>query len=631
MTRIEAVYEEALELERNCESHKGSTNAENLLYASFEDDSDNESIGDLHGDSLESYGTNYASPAFTHASEVPRSGTISAEEQPLVQIHSSGINNVEIRSGYGGINDMSNSNILSRQKYQKPRSFDNDTKPKPNFHMRRAHRKARYLASRFFGLLQSEVEKVSLFALSRQGELADTIGSLRFGDHIASSVIPGGGLWNNPYHTHPSYSSSSEGERNGSFDSIDGSLTRAERRNRNGTSNPRSLRRKGLCNRQGRFQEHVNRTRPLFRRSDFVVGGDMMLSTGVDEIDAYTSVGVELLHLLRYICINAMAVRKILKKHDKLLSNCMLGGRIKIVDSTGGNKKLLGSADTHLQHLANSLAIDAISESLMEALNEYQLELSRAEMLQKTKVDANTGFKSFRPVDTDAKAALRSDSFDYTFVKALSASECDDQSDETSSAQTSFSNQSKIRLEYTMGCIKKLRKAAIVMNTSFDAFLHRSALMVTGQNLGGINGSSRDALDLLLSFDPDSIFEMNLLSIFEKSDVYRRCSIDYSDTSLLMSVERDDKRFIMNWVTQYLNITSVFLFTINYYIATPTAPDYAIQLGHHPSVAGSIIGVTSVAALISSLVCSYLPLRTGFRFTLIWSSCWPIVGKLSYL
>ena len=38
------------------------------------------------------------------------------------------------------------------------------------------------LAERFLGLLQSEIEKVSLFALSRIGELSDTVGSLRFGD-----------------------------------------------------------------------------------------------------------------------------------------------------------------------------------------------------------------------------------------------------------------------------------------------------------------------------------------------------------------------------------------------------------------------------------------------------------------
>ena len=42
--------------------------------------------------------------------------------------------------------------------------------------------------------------------------------------------------------------------------------------------------------------------------------------------DAYTAIGVELMHLLKYVCVNIIAVRKICKKHDKLLSNRMLGG-----------------------------------------------------------------------------------------------------------------------------------------------------------------------------------------------------------------------------------------------------------------------------------------------------------------
>ena len=47
-------------------------------------------------------------------------------------------------------------------------------------HLRLAHAKARSITERFLGLLRAEVEKVTLFAQSRLGELADTAGSLRF-------------------------------------------------------------------------------------------------------------------------------------------------------------------------------------------------------------------------------------------------------------------------------------------------------------------------------------------------------------------------------------------------------------------------------------------------------------------
>jgi len=51
----------------------------------------------------------------------------------------------------------------------------------------------------------------------------------------------------------------------------------------------------------------------MFQRSDYVVGQDFPLLSAVDETDAYVAVGVKILHLLHYILVNAMAVRKILK------------------------------------------------------------------------------------------------------------------------------------------------------------------------------------------------------------------------------------------------------------------------------------------------------------------------------
>lgn len=47
-------------------------------------------------------------------------------------------------------------------------------------HIRIAHAKARDITERFLGLIKAETEKVMLFAESRLGELADTVGSLRF-------------------------------------------------------------------------------------------------------------------------------------------------------------------------------------------------------------------------------------------------------------------------------------------------------------------------------------------------------------------------------------------------------------------------------------------------------------------
>ena len=415
LTKIEAVYEEALALEAN-ERYRGESiaNLDNTLRASFEVEDDC-SCGVYMGESEDDYRNsenfigsakmfernsfgvdvtfgamtatksrdyfeqrygadqeqeNQSSVIFNNNGLPPRViSTAYSNTKNLQYMEDSPLLSTNHSNSYTGRCDQSEDFMLQPKMKKK--------KKKRHSHMRQAHRQAKQLAERFLGLLQSEVEKVSLFALSRQGELADTVGSLRFNDLI-DSIESSGGLWNNPCHTHPSSSSSSENDGDGSSDSANDrrhSIVRKRGRKRNestGLHHVRSRAMQGETARQRNLNSrHVQHSRPLFHRSDLIVAEDLMISTGVDEIDAYTCVGVELLHLLRFICVNAMAVRKILKKRDKLLQNCMLN-RFAKNESNNLEKDLLGTADIHLQNLANSLAMDSISESLLSFLNEYK-------------------------------------------------------------------------------------------------------------------------------------------------------------------------------------------------------------------------------------------------------------------
>lgn len=169
---------------------------------------------------------------------------------------------------------------------------------------------------------------------------------------------------------------------------------------------------------------------------------DFLLLSAVDEADAFAAVGVELMHLLRYICVNVIAVRKICKKHDRLLANRMLGGYYhrlrqqrretekafkrlglgaggksrsgrsrqspqglsgldggavsgqapllgRMFASTIGNElegnldKLVGVLDMKIQQLANSTTIEMISSVLAFALSEYEITQNRADALSK--------------------------------------------------------------------------------------------------------------------------------------------------------------------------------------------------------------------------------------------------------
>lgn len=181
----------------------------------------------------------------------------------------------------------------------------------------------------------------------------------------------------------------------------------------------------------------LRRNRPIFQRSGNVMGEDLLLLSAVDEADGYAAVGVELMHVLRFICVNLIAVRKICRKHDRLLMNRMLGGyyhHLKMVAAAEANRKLSGSAigpqttqqafrdehvqnaqtlggllaresgdifephhpaviaqvhnyklvglyDGNLQQLANSRTVQVISSCLVLALSEYEVSRTRANAL----------------------------------------------------------------------------------------------------------------------------------------------------------------------------------------------------------------------------------------------------------
>lgn len=57
--------------------------------------------------------------------------------------------------------------------------------------------------------------------------------------------------------------------------------------------------------------EKLRRGRPIFQRNGNIMGEDLLLLSAVDEADGFTAVGVELMHVLRFICVNLIAVRKI--------------------------------------------------------------------------------------------------------------------------------------------------------------------------------------------------------------------------------------------------------------------------------------------------------------------------------
>ena len=89
-------------------------------------------------------------------------------------------------------------------------------------------------------------------------------------------------------------------------------------------------------------------------------------------VDEYTALGVELLHLLKFICVNGMGVRKILKKHDKVMlrADQIFSENEASADnkSQSEHERLVGGPEDHLQQLANSASVASIYSSLLAEL-----------------------------------------------------------------------------------------------------------------------------------------------------------------------------------------------------------------------------------------------------------------------
>jgi hypothetical protein len=460
-------------------------------------------------------------------------------------------------------------------------------------HLRIAHSKARAITERFLGLLRAETEKVLLFAQSRLGELADTAGSLRFPAFDDEYAFSSRNQTGTEYEyqlsdrgLHPSASSSSddgglggggqkwtdtsseEEEASGivhinskgsgkhsilsgptAASAILGSVPKvyselSNETTTNKSSEPddagtasrrdtiartRDLENIEIVRQQIAHFTLLRKNRQLFQRNEQILGEDMLFLSAVEEADAYTTVGVELMHVLKYICVNLIAVRKICRKHDRLLMNRMLGGyyqrvrtrgdvqtsysqNIKGVRTLGGlvarvsgdiyeahpaligqmnHYKLVGVYDKKIQKLANSRTVQVVSTCLALSLSEYEVARSRADAL--TKLNSGTSLDS-REVDNHAS---------------------DDES--LRDAPSTSSSISLTRLRFAVMSIFAFREASRSKLDYFMTYLARSIVTFTGQQVvgEGLDGCSRETLDFIVSYNPDAALLLDSCVIFE--------------------------------------------------------------------------------------------------------------------
>jgi MFS family permease len=99
---------------------------------------------------------------------------------------------------------------------------------------------------------------------------------------------------------------------------------------------------------------------------------------------------------------------------------------------------------------------------------------------------------------------------------------------------------------------------------------------------------------------------------------------DETDESLTAD-EHDSEMKISNW----LNLLSTFLYMTNYYIVAPSSASYAQKLGSDASISGIIIGMTPVAALVSTVLYSWWT-SYSYKSALVFASTCSLLGNLMY-
>ena len=233
--------------------------------------------------------------------------------------------------------------------------------------------------------LHTEIEKISLFSLTRLGELANAIGVLRFtsieyGNIISSDYsddTSGGISYQEPHDEEcgeePTNLNYNEiGEKCECFVFRFISYPMSARYNVIAatllpSSDKRSVKspsRKSISRRQA--------TR-LFSKKALTALIGREPKDAHDKINVYSELGVELLHILKYTCINAAGIRKISKKYAKLINFFPVTSQADKVQAAEGNDLLMPKELAQSYETIVDLRIDQLTNNkdFATVSNEY--------------------------------------------------------------------------------------------------------------------------------------------------------------------------------------------------------------------------------------------------------------------
>ncbi|KAL7555810.1 hypothetical protein ACA910_002275 [Epithemia clementina (nom. ined.)] len=383
----------------------------------------------------------------------------------------------------------------------------------------------------------------------------------------------------------------------------------------------------------------------------------------------YCHTAMHLLRLIQYVDLNITGIRKILKKHDKLCH-------------TNLSTLYVGKRSTVLAPLLSNDSLDALTKILECSWHEWtQFCKERRKMMNDIKRDTVVEADPSLYRSTTSRPTVSFEAVHDSAGEDTSHQQEDPEPTPTSHSQRSYGSAETTPLLHQNAPNKsswikdtglesppqksphqqELRQQFVEKETLVKAFDGRrspsptsfsNGLPVPCYSTGEI--PTEDCNQYLVGKSPKVILlhiKAARSRLQETSDFVKMLAapilleggpmesneFDDEDEDRTFSDDGQDpatreakklQRRIQS-ISDYLNLLSTFLYMANYYIVAPASHTYAEKLGGDASQAGLIIGMTPVAALLSTLLYSWWT-SYSYKAALVFASVSSIAGNACY-
>lgn len=310
-----------------------------------------------------------------------------------------------------------------------------------------------------------------------------------------------------------------------------------------------------------------------------------------DLIHRYRETAMHLLRLVQFLDLNVTGIRKIIKKHDKCLDGAKLSSVFWVSKRSRHRHRLAHS------RLAEPLLLQDQSLGALAAV----LETGLQELRRVTKNEDDKAVWS-QPQTTRKKEHVRHNSTPATVARFRAIPLAQDPENIPADKDHLLGSHSE----------------------------HEEVTSLASHTALGV--ASIDMIMLRIQAARDQLQETNSFVHLLAAPLL----VDGADTPEPEEAaddinfdEREPPPPPGSFISNQLNLLSTFLYMTNYYIVAPTSGSYAAKLGGDPALAAMIIGMTPIAALVSTVLFSWWT-NHSYKAAILFASCCSLLGNFCY-